>query len=105
MGVQIVHHQYYLRCIGVLLIQKPLDLFGPILASPVFLCISEALAIERLSEHKDAGSSIPNVLIIFVLDPPVLGSKAFSGIGEKLNRLLIHANHREVFIIWAGIDR
>ena len=89
----------------LLLIQKPLDLLGPILACPVFLCISEAPAIERLSEHKDAGSSIPNVLIIFVLDPPVLGSKAFSGISKKLNRLLIHANHRKIFIIRAGVDR
>ena len=72
MGVQIIHNQYDLDYIRILLIQQPLDLFCPVFAGPMFLSISITLSIEWFREQKDAGSSIPNVLVVLVFDPAIL---------------------------------
>lgn len=72
MGVQIIHDQDNLGRFRVLFIQQPLDLLGPVFASPVLLSVSITPSIERFREQKDAGSSIPNVLVVLVFDPAIL---------------------------------
>ena len=105
MGVQIIHNQHDLNCIRILLIQQPLDLLCPIFAGAVFLSVRITSSIERFREHKDAGGSIPDVLVVLVFDPTVFRFEAFPGICKQLNWLFVHADHRVALVVGTGVDR
>lgn len=62
MGVQVVHDQPDNCCIGIILIQQPLDLMGPVLFPPVLFGINIAVFTQRLVEHEDAAGAAPYVL-------------------------------------------
>lgn len=72
MGVQVIHYKDGLRYIGILFIQKAPDLFGPILSYPVFLRFSISPSVKGFCKHKDAGSTISDILVILLLDPASL---------------------------------
>ena len=104
MRIKVIHNQHDLSGIGILFIQQPLDLMGPVFSGTVFPGIGIPPSIQWFGEYEDTCSSITDVLIILILYSSVPGSEAFTCISEKLHRLFVHTDNREVLIIWSAVN-
>ena len=103
MRVQVIHHQNDLFRSRVLLRQQPVDLPGPILRRPSFLCVGKSPARQWLGKEEYTRRAVADILVIFVLDAIPLGTKPFPKVSKELYGLFIHADNRICFIVWTAV--
>lgn len=102
-GVQVVHDQHDLVRVGVVDVQQVLDPAGPVQAGAGRFRVGAAPAGQGLGPHEDRARPVAHVFGILTGHPSRRGRGAWAGVGQQLQRFLIHHDNRMSRIVRAGV--
>ncbi|MPM67975.1 hypothetical protein SDC9_114901 [bioreactor metagenome] len=90
MCVEVVHYQTNDLEVGIILINEPLDLVGPVCLCPVLLCIYIPIFSQRLIEHEDAAGSIADVFRVLPQRFSAFHGNTLSFVRKQLEWFFVH---------------
>ncbi len=103
-GVEVVHHQHDLGRVWVVHGQQVVDLVRPVHTSAPVAGHDATLARQWLDPYEDRAGSAPHVLAVLAAVAAGRCGDRITGVRKELVGLLVHAHHRHLGVVRAGVD-